>query len=214
MPSCQRGDIIRRLAYLLTFIVLGISLLQAPLQSAGWIWDTGNALGFVGFAGLLYLFLDVGRGARQRVHQQLSYAVALAVAGHVLWMWLPDETLWHYMTWDAPHYMLAGWLSLMTLTGMIIIALPGRRRFWHMSYQQFQNWHYWLSLGVICTSLWHMAGSGFYVSAVETMLYILLIVAVLALHRRKQTAAPSIGGAAILVPAGVAAFVLLKLVST
>ena len=73
----------RDLATLLTIAVFLLTLLDAPLQSGGWLWDSANALGFLAFGGFLYLFIDVGSGARQRIHKIISYAVAGALAGHV-----------------------------------------------------------------------------------------------------------------------------------
>jgi len=141
------------------------------------MWDIGNGLGLLSFAGLFYLFIEVGQGARQRVHQLISYGVAGCALLHVLWLWIPDATLWHYMLWDAPYYMLAGWLSLLALAGTILIALPGARRFWYAGFVSFRRWHYWLSLSVVVTAWWHMTGSGFYISATEAALYALLFAA-------------------------------------
>lgn len=170
-------------------------------------------LGFVGFAGLLYLFIGVGRGPRQRLHQLLSYIITGVVLMHVLWLWLSDRTLWFYMTWDGPHYMLAGWLAVLLLTAMVILALPGKRRFWHISYQQFQRWHYWLSLGIIGTAYWHMVGSGFYISSLEAVLYGVLIGCVIIAHQRQWLSATGIGVASVLIPLSVFAFVVLKAVN-
>ena len=198
------------LAYLLTYIVLGITLLHAPRLSGEWLWDLANTLGFLTFAGLLYLFLDVGRGRRQRLHQLFSYGVAVALVGHILLLWADDETLWYYMVWDGPHYMLGGWIAAVFMISMIILALPAGRRFWHLSYQQFQRWHYWLSLGVLLTAWWHMAGSGFYLSTAESGLYALLILATVVAHGRRLAVPSADVKDVILVPLGIVLFVAFK----
>ncbi len=204
---------IARLIYLLVFIVLGISLIDAPLQSGGWRWDTGNVFGFVAFAGLLYLFIDVGRGARQKLHQHLSYGVFGVLLAHILWLWLSDKTLWFYMSWQGPHYMLAGWVAIVLLTAMVILALPATRRLWHINYTQFQRWHYWLSLAVIATSFWHMVGSGFYLSELEAVLYGLLILGVAVAHQRQWLSGTKLGVGSVLIPLSAFAFVVLKAVN-
>ncbi len=169
--------------YLLHFSVFGLSMLHQPRMSAGWQWDTGNALGLLGFAGLLYLFLAVGSGRRQRLHQWTSYAVAAALAAHVLWLWIPDPTLWHYVSIQAPAYMWAGIAALLCVGATVWLALPAARRGWHRGYAAFQTWHYLLSLSAVVLALWHILGSGFYVSALESYLYAALTILVLAAHR-------------------------------
>ena len=210
LPFNHRNAGIHCLIYLLVCIALGLNLLQAPLRSSGWLWDTGNAFGFVCFAGLLYLFLDVGKGSRQKFHQHVSYLTIMALLAHVLWLWISDATLWFYMTWDGPHYMLAGWLALVLMLAVAILALPNQRRFWHGSYQQFQKWHYRLSLCVITATYWHIIGSGFYISRLEAVLYGVCIALVLILRPQRWLCAPRMGITTLLVPLAMAAFVSLK----
>jgi len=183
------------------------------LRSGGWLWDTGNALGFVGFAGLLYLFVDVGKGRRQKFHQHLSYCVLTVVLAHVLWLWISDPTLWFYMPWHAPHYMLAGWLALTLIVATIWLALPGQRRFWHATHRLFQRWHYGLSIGVIAAAYWHSVGSGFYISPLEAVCYGVLIALVLSVRPHGWPTIKGINAAALLIPAATAAFVVVKAIN-
>ncbi len=206
----HRNATMRDLIYLLVCIALGLNLLEAPLRSGGWRWDTGNALGFVCLACLLYLFVDVGRGNRQKFHQQLSYLTLMVLLAHVLWLWASDPTLWFYMAWDGPHYMLAGWLALALMLATVILALPDQRRFWHPRYSSFQHWHYGLSMCVIAGAYWHSVGSGFYISRLEAVLYGAGVALALMVRPQRGIAAARIGVTAAFIPLAMAAFVLLK----
>jgi hypothetical protein len=214
LPFNHRNASIRGLIYLLVCIALGLNLLEAPLRSGGWRWDTGNAFGFACLACLLYLFLDVGKGSRQKIHQQLSYLTLIVLLAHVLWLWGSDPTLWFYMTWDSPNYMLAGWLALVLMLAAVITALPGQRRFWHLRYSSFQRWHYWLSLCIVAAAYWHSVGSGFYISRLEAALYGVSIALLLIIRPQRWLTAAHTGITAALIPLAMAAFVLLKAVRT
>ncbi len=180
------------LAYLLTLFVFGICFLDAPLASGGWQWDAANALGFMGFAGMLYLFVDVGAGRRNRIHQWVSYTVCAALVGHVAWFLVADPTIWHYLAWDAPWYMLSGLAALFAVIAVVLLALPTWRRWFGQSRSSFRNWHYTLSLlGVVGAAL-HILGSGFYVSGLlEVILYAALCTAVALIGRFEHTRRPT-----------------------
>ena len=173
------------MAIAITLAVFAVTLLQAPLRSSQWYWDSGNALGFLGFAGMLYLFIDVGFSRRQRIHQLTSYAVTFTLVVHVAWLWVYDPTIWHYLVWDGPAYMLAGSIALLLVLCVPLLALPGNRRKWHINHQQFKRWHYWLSVGAILTAYWHMVGSGFYISDIEAVILLLGTLAIVGAHRYK-----------------------------
>ncbi len=178
------------MAYVLALLVFAAALVQAPLASGELWWDIGNAFGFLAFAGLLYLFLDTGFGGRQRAHKLISYGTVALIGAHVLWLWVPDVTLWQYAAPDAPPYMLAGFAALVLVIAMILLALPALRRFWHTGHQNFKRWHYWLSLSAIGAAFWHIAGSGFYVSRLEAWLLLAMIVTVAGLHHRSMVPPP------------------------
>jgi hypothetical protein len=203
------------MAIVITLIVFAVTLVQAPLQSGEWYWDSGNALGFLGYAGLLYLFIDVGFSRRQRVHQLISYAVTTTLVAHAAWLWIPDATIWHYLVWDGPAYMLAGCIALLLVLCIPVLALPGSRRKWHINHFQFKRWHYWLSVGSIMASYWHMVGSGFYLSDIEAVLLGLGTLAILSTHHWKALSPTEVSrlGYVIIVSAPVF-FVLLKGLAT
>lgn len=201
------------MAFILTTLVFGLTFLAEPRSSGGWVWDVGNAAGFLTFAGMLYLFLDIGLGRRNRVHQIISYGVAIALVGHVVWLLASDPTLWHYLAWDAAAYMWSGLAALVLVCATIILAMPNWRRLWGQSRTQFQTWHYWLSLGGIAGAFYHIVGSAFYLrGVVELVLYSLLCAAIFIIHRRPTRPNPQ---ASLLLLSGVPAiaviFVLFKL---
>ncbi len=153
------------MAYALTALVFGLCLLHEPRASAGWAWDTANAFGFLAFAGMLYLFIDVGAGRRNRIHQWISYGVAGTLLVHVLWFIVTDPTVWHYLAWDAPWYMHTGLAALLLVIAIVALALPVWRRWWGQNRNAFRNWHYALSALGVGLAASHIIGSGFYVSS-------------------------------------------------
>ncbi len=162
---------------LLVPAALVATLLVHPDQSGGWLWDVGNGLGYLAFAGLLYLFVDVGFGSRHRHHQWVGYVVLGAVFGHVLVLWLPDATLWHYTSIDAPWYMLVGLVAAGVLIAGLTVALPATRRYWHASHRAFRRWHYWLAMLILILTAAHILGSAFYLADVEKWLLVTLAAA-------------------------------------
>jgi len=194
----------------LTASVFATSLIRAPLRSGGWIWDAGNALGFLGLTGLLYLFLDVGAGPRAHTHKLIGCGVIGVLTAHVLVLWLPDQTLWHYVSTKAPGYMLAGLAAFVVTWTIIILALPRNRRLWHLSHRQFRRWHHCLSIVVIVTALWHVLGSGFYVDTLEAAAYCILTMTVLAAHRWRSPQPPRAQRGLLFLPGIALAFVCIK----
>tara|TARA_B100000953_G_C17916390_1_gene389305 strand:- start:36 stop:542 length:507 start_codon:yes stop_codon:yes gene_type:complete len=135
------------------------------------------------FSGFLYLFGYIGGGSYGRNHKILSYAISLLAFAHILLLWIPDKTVWHYLDTDMPHYMWAGVGALACLIVTIILALPKTRSYWHERHRHFSSWHYCLSLAIVVLSFWHIAGSGFYFSAVEAWVLAASCLFLLALHR-------------------------------
>ena len=173
-------------------ILLGISMIDMPLASAGWLWDTANALGIFVLAASLYLFLFVGSGRHSRAHQLISYGVIVAAIGHVFLLWIPDKTIWHYAALDMPHYMWAGYVALLGLIATVVLALPTKRRYWHNRYKHFKSWHYYLSIAIIAFSLWHIIGSGFYFGLVEAWAITIFAILVGVLHRLSKSVSVSL----------------------
>lgn len=153
--------------------VFGLSMVEDPLVGGGWYWDTANALGLFCLALVYSLFFEPGRSDRQKIHQWISYMAIAALFGHI-GLLLLDATVWHYLGFDAPFYMWAGLAALGGLCATVVLALPQSRRFWHHDHRRFTRWHQaisWLSLVAV---LWHVVGSGFYVSWLESIGYALL----------------------------------------
>lgn len=200
------------MSYLITALVFGISLLDGPFLSGSLHWDIANAFGLLAFALLLYLFVDVGLTNRSRLHQHLSYAMALLTCAHILWIWVPDPIIWTYLALDAPWYMQAGMASVGLILVSLLLALPATRRHWHGSYRKFRSLHLWLATASLIAATGHILGSGLYFSKVESVLFVLAtaLVAVLGklnrLPRPRLTYLQALG--LMLFPAG---FVLLKL---
>ena len=196
---------------LLVFIVFAITLVHGPLQAAGWFWDGGNALGILAFSGMLYLFLDVGASRRQRIHQLISYGVMASLLIHVAWLWVPDQTIWYYMTWDGPAYMIAGSVALLLLVAVTLLALPATRKVWHLHHAQFKRWHYWCSFTAISGGFWHIAGSGFYFSSLESWLLLAVIVAIVGARHFNLVPRPEpLRLSLVAIPVLTLAFVLVK----
>lgn len=200
---------------LLITTLLAITLLSSPTLTGGIMWDAANTLGFIAFAGMLYLFVDVGRGERNRFHQIVSYGAAAALAAHVVWLLAADMTVWHYLSPDAPPYMLTGLIALLLLLTIMVLALPRWRRLWQQRFRSFQRWHYWLSLSAITMGAYHIWGSSFYIAGfIESAAFFALCSAIVLLHRigrqypRGNTATlwavPAIGAAFVLLKWGVA----------
>lgn len=139
----------------------------------------------------LYLFIETGRGRRQRIHQLLSYSAVTALVIHILVLWVPDATIWTYFSYDAPHYMWAGIVATGCLVLIVVSSLPGSRRFWNTNHAAFKLVHVWLSAALVALSLWHIIGSGFYVSTFEGSLLVAMAIAVWFGQRKAFWATPS-----------------------
>ena len=156
--------------FLLTAAVLLCTLLVEPRLSAGALWDTAQLLGYLTFALLLYGFLDTGLGPRQRLHRHFAYVTILLLGTHGFGLLLTDPQTLHYLSWEAPGYMIAGLAALLLLLLLVVVALPGRRKQMHRDPSEFRSWHQGLSIGVVLLALWHILGSGFYLSRYEPVL--------------------------------------------
>ena len=191
-------------ALILTSLVFVLSALTDPTLSGGVFWDIANAAGFLSLAFLLVLMLDAGAGKRQQIHKLISY---LALAGLSLHagMLLTDSTVWHYLNFNAPTYMWAGLLATIAVAASILLALPRIRRFWHRDYAGFARVHQVVSIVAVIGAVWHVLGSGFYVSQLEGVFYLLLIAGLWMARRgnylKPQTYAASAAWICLAVPA-------------
>lgn len=151
------------------FAIVALTMVHQPDVNGALRWDVANALGYVCFALFLYLFVDVGSGPRQRPHQLMSYLAGATLLAHVLILWLPDPSLWSYLSWYAPAYMLAGIAAAVCVVLLIITSLPRWRRVLHARYPEFRRLHKVLSALLLGLCLWHMLGSGLYLNIFESI---------------------------------------------
>ncbi len=129
------------------------------------------------------------------MHRVLSYAIIVCTVAHVLLLWIPDQTVWHYLDTDMPDYMWVGLGALGALIATTFLALPQFRRYWHTRYKHFRNWHYYLSLAVIVLSVWHITGSGFYFSVAESWCLAIFTGAFVLAHRSNVKVRPNLSNA-------------------
>lgn len=192
-------------------LLFALTLLSEPRLGADWIWDTGNAIGYLALGALLYLFLDPGLGPRQRLHRWIGYLAAGAVALHALWLLLLDPTLWYYLSPGAPAGMLLGLAALVLLLGLVLLAAPAWKRWFEPDAPTFRRWHWTLAALVLTGSCWHVLGSRLYVSSIEATLVCGLALIIVIGQRFRwwpRSAAP--GRVLALLPLLAVVFVLVK----
>ncbi len=144
-------------------------------------------MGFLTYAVLLYLFLDTGSGRRQNTHRWLGYALLTFLIGHILLLLITEPVTRHYIAWSAPDYMLAGIAATVLLLVAVVLAHAASRRFWHSNHRHFQRWHYALSISALAASLWHMLGSGFYITGFEGWVMVSVGLLVVISHSSSKT---------------------------
>lgn len=141
------------------------AFLSVPTMGAGWFWDAGNGLGFVAFAGLLYLGITSYRRIDVRAHRLLGYAVLFVAVAHALWFLLGDAAAIEYIKFSAPAYMWFGVFGLLLLFVLVIISLlPDRLRV-HKDYPKFLYWHRVLAISTVACCAYHIVVSGFYLAS-------------------------------------------------
>lgn len=164
--------------------MLFVTLLATPTLGGGWVWDIGNAIGFVAFAGLLYLSMSSGTGIDVQAHQFLGFAVLGVATAHVFWFLLIDPAVIEYIKPGAPVYMWAGVISFVLLAVLIFIGLPEYRLRLHKRYAKFKYWHRVLAIITIAGAGYHIVASGFYLHTVHQMLLFLILTAAVLLGER------------------------------
>lgn len=175
--------------------VFGISMLAAPTLGAGWQWDTGNALGFIAFAGILYLGTSSTSRMDIKAHQVFGFLVLGIATLHAYWFLFSDAAVISYVSPGAPMYMWSGVLALLLLAALIVVGLPGYRRYFHKRYASFRLWHRLLAITVTVTAVYHIVASAFYLSTwYQAVLFVTLAAAVVVAGRqagRKRAIAPA-----------------------
>lgn len=169
-------------------IALGVLLIPAlvnPTLGDGWFWDTANGIGFAAVVSILYLSLETGRGvgAVQR-HERIAWFGFALVVVHAGWFIASDTIVVEYLKLSAPVYMLAGIVATVLLFGLLVSSQPAvRRRLWR-NHAGFKNVHWWLAVGMLGLAVYHVAASGFYLSAEwQQALFVVFVVAVPVLAR-------------------------------
>lgn len=153
-------------------LVLASQMPRAP--AAGPAWDWGNALGYLGLAACLLLFIYAGRPRVfppfhgrffASLHRDLGYAALWLVTGHVGLLLYAEPLLLEYLKPTAPLYMLAGLAALLLLLVLVISSVTGwRKRLWP-DYRRFRRLHGWLAIACVALTGWHVAGSHFYLNS-------------------------------------------------
>ena len=161
------------------------TLLEHPSATGGWYWDIGNGLGYLALSGSIIGFLSPGIARHQRAHQWTGYCTALLIIAHVLWLWVPNPTLWHYLTPDGPWYMHIALVSTALMGTSILLAVKSQRRRWHDSYPAFQRWHYWLAVATLVSAYLHIYGSAFYLGSMGLTLLAIVTASALAYPRTR-----------------------------
>ncbi|AGT10759.1 hypothetical protein JCM7686_pAMI4p068 (plasmid) [Paracoccus aminophilus JCM 7686] len=142
--------------------VFALTFLTLPGHGGGWFWDLGGALGYLGFAGLLFQMIPRARGPRVGRHEMLGYGVLAVVLAHAFWLIAGDGTVRFYLLPGAPLYM---WLGLAAALGLCLLTvlarMPDRMKV-HRRFQGFRFWHRVIAALVVVTALIHIVLSGFY----------------------------------------------------
>lgn len=143
-------------------VVFLITFLAAPTMGAGWFWDSGNALGFAAFGGLLYLTITSNRRLDVRAHQVLGYGVLVVAIAHAFWFLLGDAAMTEFLKPGAPDYMWLGVVSLLLLCVLMTVALVPDRLRVHKTYPAFKYWHRVIAIATIVSATYHIVVSNFY----------------------------------------------------
>ena len=167
----------KRLVFTVTSVLI-VTFLAAPGLGAGWAWDIGNGIGFLAFAGLLYLSKIGGSGRNVRAHQLLGFLVLGVTVTHVLWFLVLDATVIEYVKPGAPPHMWTGIASFLMLVVLIFISLPEYRLRLHRRYALFKFWHLSLALLAMMGAGHHIVVSGFYLREPYQVALFLLLVAI------------------------------------
>lgn len=110
---------------------VGIALLRPTPAAIDPAWDWANALGYLGLAVSLLLFVYAGRARAfppysgrffANLHRDLGYIALLLIGAHVVILLVREPLLLEHLKPTAPLHMLAGLLALILL---MLLALWG-----------------------------------------------------------------------------------------
>lgn len=160
-------------------VVFLLTFLAAPTMGAGWFWDSGNAIGFAAFGGLLYLTITSNRRLDVRAHQVLGYGVLFVAMAHAFWFLLGDAAMTEFLKPGAPDYMWLGVVSLLLLGILMTVALVPDRMRVHKTYPAFKYWHRVVAIATIASATYHIVVSNFYLGTwYQGVLFVLFAIAV------------------------------------
>ncbi|TPE53274.1 ferric reductase-like transmembrane domain-containing protein [Amaricoccus solimangrovi] len=188
-------------------LVFLVSFASGARVGGGWFWDLGNALGFLGLAGILFQMIPAARGAATKRHERLGYWV-LAIAGaHAFWFLLGDGAVRVYLQPGAPLAMWLGLAALLVLAPLTLLArMPERARV-HRSFRGFRAVHRFLGFAVVGTASLHVALTGFYLTRWLQDALLLAVISACCLGRSywARLGAPAVASAPAFAAAGLAA---------
>lgn len=147
----------------ITLLVLGLAFLANPLVGAGWVWDLGNAVGFVAVAGLMYLTIPTTGVRNLAAHEWFSKGVLVLCVFHAIWLLVFDPVVITYLTpGRAPPYMWIGVLSLFAVALSIVISEQTVRSLWFSDHGRFKTVHKATGLVALAGATYHVLASGHY----------------------------------------------------
>lgn len=164
-------------------VVFLLTFLAAPTMGAGWFWDSGNALGFIAFGGLLYLTITSNRRLDVRAHQVLGYGVLFVAFAHAFWFLLGDAAMTEFLQPGAPDYMWLGVVSLLLLGILMTVALVPDRMRVHKTYPNFKYWHRVIAIATIASATYHIVVSNFYLGTWYQGLLLVLFAIIVSVGR-------------------------------
>ncbi|MBL4672752.1 MAG: ferric reductase-like transmembrane domain-containing protein [Arenicella sp.] len=157
--------------------VFCIALLATPVQSADWVWESANGLGFIAFAGLLILSSNgKNRKGHSILHKWLGIAVLMALVFHVVWFLGSEFLLIEYLKLGSPPHMAIGIVAFMCIALLSISSLKAMRGRAYINNGGFRIAHRYLSIASILLSALHIVLSGYYFVSITQYLLLLMIV--------------------------------------
>ncbi|MBU3028733.1 ferric reductase-like transmembrane domain-containing protein [Paracoccus marinaquae] len=198
----------------LVAVVFALTFLALPRLGGGWFWETGNALGFLALAGLLFQMIPYPRSGAARRHERLGYWVLATAIAHAFWFLAGDPTLRVYLQPGAPAHMWLGLFGLLALALLCVLArMPDRMRV-HRRYRVFRTLHRGLGLAALAGAGLHVLLSGFYLPSWPQAALLVLICLACSLGRRvwARLQAPPRASAGIYLATGAVAGALFVLI--
>ena len=148
----------------LVALVFGITFLADPTVGGGGVWDTGNAVGFLAFAGLLFQMIPVRGRAAMDAHEWLGYGVLGLAILHAFWFLAGDGAVHVYLQPGAPLHMVLGLVAVLVLAPLSVLARMPDRMLRHRSYRSFRDLHRGLALVAAGGAALHVILTRFYLS--------------------------------------------------